>query len=553
MSLSPDLDVARSVRPRPIAAVAARLGLGADVLLPRGPDVAKLDPALGEGERRGRLVLVTAITPTPTGEGKTTTTVGLGDALNRTGRRAVSCLKEPSLRRRVGMQAGVHGGGRAQVIPAERLDFDFTGDIHAVASAHNLLAALVDNHLHWGNALGIDRAGVRWRRVVDVDARRSPPIVTGSRDRAPCGDGVDISVASEVMAVFCLARDLADLQRRLAAIVVARDRAGRPVTCGDLGAAGALTALLRDAFAPNLVQSLEHNPVFVHGAAVAHLAHGCSSVVATRIALAVADYVVTEAGFGADLGAEKFFTIKCRQAGLTPDVVVLVTTVRGLARHGGAKDGQGAVGDLAALQAGLVNLDRHVSNLQRFGVPVVVALNRFDRDTPVEHAVVLRHCRERLGVAAQLCDPFAGGGEGALELAQSVATLADAGGAAFRRLYPDGVRLWAKLETVACTLYGAGGCEAPQTVHRQIAELEDWGYADLPVCVAKTPYSFAADPTRRGAPSGHVLPVREVRLAAGAGFVVAMCGEIAATPGLLPRPAADRMGLQAGGRRDGPF
>jgi formate--tetrahydrofolate ligase len=435
----------------------------------------------------------------------------------------------------------------------ERINLHFTGDMHAIGSAHNLLAALVDNHLHWGNVGGIDPGSVTWRRVVDVNDRALRRVVTGlgSANGPPREDGFDITVASEVMAVFCLARDLADLQRRLAAMVVARDRDGRLVTCGDLDAAGALAALLRDAFAPNLVQSLEHQPVFVHGGPFANIAHGCSSLVATRTALGLADYVVTEAGFGADLGAEKFFDIKCRQAGLAPDVAVLVATVRALERHGGSPHGEDTGDDTAALERGLANLDRHVANLQRFGVPVVVALNRFDGDTALKHAVVLDHCRERLGVPAHLCDHFAAGGDGALELATTVAGLAEAGTAAFRPLYLDGVGLWAKLETVACTLYGAGGCEAPPAVHRQLADFEDRGYGHLPVCVAKTPYSFSADPARLGAPSGHVLPVREVRLAAGAGFVVALCGDVTTMPGLPRRPAAERIGLDDAGRVDG--
>jgi len=551
---SPDLDIARSVRPRPIAAVAAGLGLDDDALVVHGHDVAKLEPTAVRARPRGRLVLVTAITPTPAGEGKTTTTLGLGDALNRTGRRAACCLGEPSRGRRLHVGGRGHGGGRAQVIPTARLGLALSGDVRAIATAHNLLAGLVDNHLRWGNAFGIDPASVSWWRVDDVRdrARRRVPVDRGELAGPGRVPACQPAAASELMAVFGLARDLAELERRLAAMVVAHDRAGRPVTCGDLGAAGTLAAVLRDAFAPNLVQSLEHHPVFVHGAAVADVAPGGSSVVATRSASALADYVVTEAGFGADIGAEKFFDITCRHAGLTPNVVVLVATVRALARHGGG-DGMGAAGDMAALERGLVNLDRHVANLQRFGVPVVVALNRFEHDTPRALALVLEHCRHRLGVAAELCESFARGGEGALQLAETVATLVDAGGVDFRRLYPDGVGLWAKLETLACTLYGAGGCEAPAAVHDQLTAFEDWGYAHLPVCVAKTPYSFSADPTRRGAPSGHVLPVRAVRLAAGAGFVVACCGERATMPGLASRLPAERWAPSRGGCVDGPL
>jgi formate--tetrahydrofolate ligase len=499
-------------------------------------------------------VLVTAITPTPAGEGKTTTTVGLSDALNRTGRRTVACLREPSLGPCFGTKGGAAGGGRAQVMPMERINLHFTGDIHAVGAAHNLLAALVDNHLHWGNALGIDATTVTWRRVIDVNDRALRRVVTGLGDPngPPREDGFDITVASEVMAVLCLARDLDDLQRRLAGMVVARDRGGRPVTCGDLGAAGALAALLRDAFAPNLVQTLEHNPALVHGGPFANIAHGCSSLVATRRALGLADYVVTEAGFGADLGAEKFFDIKCRQGGLRPDVAVLVATVRALEHHGGADTtAPGATAD--PLGRGLANLERHVANLRHFGVSVVVALNHFEGDDPAQHARVLAHCRERLGVPAQLCDHFAAGGEGALDLAETVAALADGPTAGFRPLYSDGVGLWAKLEMVACTVYGAGGCEATPTARRRLAEYEDLGYGMLPVCVAKTPYSFSADPTRLGAPGGHVLPVRDARLCAGAGFVVALCGDVTTMPGLPRRPAAERIGLDADGRIHGLF
>lgn len=553
MSQSFDLDVARSVRPRPITEIAGRLGLGSEALMPFGRDVAKLDLDAVPGTRDGRLVLVTAITPTPAGEGETATAVGLVDALNRSGRRTTGCLRQPSRRPRFGTKSDAAGGGWAQLLPMERINLHLTGDFHAIGAAHNLLAALVDNHLSWGNALGVDPASVTWRRVADVDDHALRRGVRGpdDGDAQPCEDDFDTIAASEVTAVFCLARDFADLERRLAAMVVARDRSGRPVTCGDLGAAGALAAVMRDAFAPNLVQTLEHNPVLVHGGPSADVVHGCSSVIATRTALGLADYVVTEAGFGADLGAEKFFDIKCRQAGLEPDVAVLVATVQALEHHGGA--GTAAADGGEALERGLANLDRHVANLQRFGIPVVVALHAVEGDEPSRRAHILQHCRERLGIPARLCTNFVAGGEGATSLAEAVAELAESGSAAFRPLYPEGFGLWAKLETLACTLYGAGGCEAPEAVHRQLAEFEATGYGGLPVCMVKTPYSFAADPARVGAPSGHVLPVRAVRLAAGAGFVVVVCGDVATMPGRPPHSTAERLGLDGAGRVDGLF
>ncbi|MCL6609227.1 MAG: formate--tetrahydrofolate ligase [Geminicoccaceae bacterium] len=556
-----DLVIARAARPRPIGEVAAELGIPADLLVPYGRHVAKVDLAgiASLGARpRGRLVLVTALTPTPAGEGKTTTTIGLGDALRRLGARTAICLREPSLGPCFGVKGGATGGGRAQVVPMERINLHFTGDFHAVGAAHNLLAAIVDNHLHWGNELGLDPRRILWRRVLDMNDRALRSIVVGLGGPAhgvPREAGFEITPASEVMAILCLARDAADLEARLGRVVVGLDRGGRPVTAADLEAAGAMAALLADALAPNLVQTLEGTPAFVHGGPFANIAHGCNSAIATRTALATAEWVVTEAGFGADLGAEKFCDIKCRIAGLVPDAAVLVATVRALRHHGGVAKETLTRPDPEAVARGLANLERHARNLHKLGLSVIVALNRFAGDSEEELALVERFCRDRLGIEAVRCSHFAEGGAGALDLARQVRALVEAagveGGSTFRPLYPDKVPLWEKVRTVATEIYGAADIAADRVVQDRFAELEAQGFGHLPVCIAKTPYSFSADPSQRGAPSGHVLPIREVRLAAGAGFVVPICGEITTMPGLPRRPAAASIRLDREGRVDG--
>ena len=551
-----DIEIARAAARKNIAEIAARLDIGAGDILPYGHDKAKIsrDFIAGlDGAPPGRLILVTAINPTPAGEGKTTTTVGLGDALNRIGKRATVCIREASLGPNFGMKGGAAGGGRAQVVPMEDMNLHFTGDFHAITSAHNLLAAMIDNHIHWGNALDIDPRRVTWRRVMDMNDRVLRDIVLGLGGPAngtPREGGFDITVASEVMAILCLASDLADLQDRLGRIIVARTRDGRPVTARALQADGAMTVLLRDALLPNLVQTLENNPALVHGGPFANIAHGCNSVIATRTALALSDYVVTEAGFGADLGAEKFLNIKCRKAGLAPSAVVLVATVRALKMNGGvAKPDLGAE-NVAAVRAGAVNLTRHIENLRLFGVPLVVAINHFATDTDAEIAAVSDIC-DGLGVRAILCRHWAEGGAGAEALAREVVRLA-AEPSDFTTLYPDEMPLWDKIGTIARRIYRADHVEAPPAVRKQ---LDDWqaDHGHLPVCMAKTQYSFSADPAALGAPSGFTLPIREVRLAAGAGFVVAICGDVMTMPGLPREPAANRIGLDADGNVEGLF
>ena len=554
-----DIEIARSASMLPIGAIAERAGLPQAALHPYGRHIAKVDLGHLEtlaGRPDGRLILVTAITPTPAGEGKTTTTVGLGDGLNRIGRRTMICLREPSLGPCFGLKGGAAGGGLAQVLPMEAINLHFTGDIHAIGTANNLLAALIDNHLHWGNALGLDPRRIGWRRSLDVNDRALRQIVTGlggAANGSPAESGFDITVASEVMAVFCLARDLGDLERRLARMVVGQRRDRRPVTVGDLGVEGALAVLLKDALAPNLVQTIEHSPVFVHGGPFANIAHGCNSVIATKSALKLADYVVTEAGFGADLGAEKFFDIKCRQAGLEPAAAVVVATVRALKMHGGVAKTMLGAPDPDAVERGLANLARHVQNIRTFGVPPVVALNRFVSDTAEEHERVLSFCRDELGVEAHVCNHWAEGSAGIEPLAHAVAALADGGEARFRPLYPAELGLWRKIETVAKEIYAADDVVADKRVHARLAELENQGYGHLPVCIAKTQYSFSTDPARRGAPTHHVVPVREVRLAGGAGFVVCLCGDIMTMPGLPRTPAANSIRLDDAGNVVGLF
>ncbi|MCP8940201.1 formate--tetrahydrofolate ligase [Alsobacter sp. SYSU M60028] len=556
-----DLDIARAARLKPIETVAERLGIPPDALHHFGRHIAKLDTAfVREAAKRpqGKLILVTAISPTPAGEGKTTTTVGLGDGLNRIGRSAAICLREPSLGPCFGMKGGAAGGGYAQVVPMEQINLHFTGDFHAITAANNLLAALLDNHIYWGNALGIDPRRVSWRRVLDMNDRALRSLVSslgGVSNGFPREDGFDITVASEVMAVFCLASDLADLEERLGRIVVAQTRDRKPVTARDLKAAGAMTVLLKDAFQPNLVQTLEGTPAFVHGGPFANIAHGCNSVVATRTALHLADFVVTEAGFGADLGAEKFFDIKCRKAGLEPAAAVLVATVRALKMHGGVPKDQLAAENLPALRKGMANLGRHLANIRKFGVPAVVGVNRFATDTPDELALIQELCRAEFGVDAIVCDHFAQGSAGIEALAHRVAEIAHAAGAldglGFRPLYADELPLWDKMRLIATEIYGASDIIADQRIRNEFRELQAAGHGGLPICVAKTQYSFSTDPELRGAPSGHVVPIREIRLSAGAGFVVVICGEIMTMPGLPRVPSAEHIGLDENGLVEG--
>ncbi len=556
-ALKSDIEIARAARLLPMAQIGDRLGLPADAVIPYGRGKAKIDTArLGDLKRkaRGNLVLVTAINPTPAGEGKTTTTIGLGDALNRIGKKTAIVLREPSLGPCFGVKGGATGGGMAQVAPMADINLHFTGDFHAVTAAHNLLAALIDNHLHWGNALNIDARRVTWRRVMDMNDRALREIIcgVGENNGVVREAGFDITVASEVMAILCLAEDMEDLERRLGAIIIGWRRDKSPVTARDLKADGAMAALLKDAILPNLVQTLENNPAILHGGPFANIAHGCNSVIATRTGLALADYVVTEAGFGADLGAEKFFNIKCRKAGLSPKAAVIVATVRALKMNGGvARDDSGAKNP-AAVTAGAVNLARHIENMRGFGVPVVVAINEFSSDTPAEIAAV-EAAAARAGARVILCRHWALGSAGAEDLAHAVVELVESGSAKFHPLYPDAMGLKEKIGTVAEKIYRAARVDFTLAAERALATYEKLGFGHLPVCMAKTQTSFSDDPLRLGAPEGHVLHVREARLAAGAGFVVAICGEIMTMPGLPKTPAAERIHVNAQGEIDGLF
>ncbi|MBD3787507.1 MAG: formate--tetrahydrofolate ligase [Sphingomonadales bacterium] len=552
-----DIEIARAAHLRPMPEIAAKIGIPEDALIPFGRDKAKIEAGFlaGLADRpAGRLILVTAITPTPAGEGKTTTTVGLGDGLSRIGKRAAICIREASLGPNFGMKGGATGGGRAQIVPMESMNLHFTGDFHAITAAHNLLAAMLDNHIHWGNSLGIDIRRIRWRRVIDMNDRALREMVVGlggPGNGYPRETGFDITVASEVMACLCLAEDIADLEARLGRIIVAERADHSPVTCADLKAAGAMTVLLKDAMQPNLVQTLEGTPAFVHGGPFANIAHGCNSVVATRAALHLADYVVTEAGFGADLGAEKFFDIKCRIAGLKPAAAVIVATVRALKMQGGVARADLGREDVPALIRGCGNLARHIANTKGFGVPVVVAINAFTGDTEAEIAA-LRAEAAKQGVTAVLCRHWAEGGAGAEELARRVVELAEPA-PAFAPLYPDEMGLFAKLETIAKRIYHAHEVIAEKPLRDQLHAWEAAGFGHLPICVAKTQYSFSSDPKLLGAPEGHALPLRELRLAAGAGFIVAICGQIMTMPGLPREPAAERIGLGPAGRIEGLF
>jgi formate--tetrahydrofolate ligase len=551
-----DIQISRTAKLQPIAAIARKLDLQADSVEPYGHYKAKIDLAsAGLGEARGKLILVTAINPTPAGEGKTTTSVGLADALNRIGHKTVLALREPSLGPCFGTKGGATGGGFAQVGPMEDINLHFTGDFHAITAAHNLLAAMIDNHIHWGNSLDIDVRRIVWRRVLDVNDRALRQVVQsvgGVGNGFPRESGFDITVASEVMAILCLARDLADLEQRLGRIVIGYTRDRQPVTASDIKAAGAMAVLLAQAIKPNLVQTLEGTPALLHGGPFANIAHGCNSVIATRTALALGDFVVTEAGFGADLGAEKFFDIKCRQAGLSPAAAVIVATVRALKMNGGVAKADLGAEDVEAVRRGSVNLIRHIENVRQFGVPVVVAINHFTGDTDAETAV-LREAAASQGAQAHICRHWAEGGAGAENLAHAVAALVADNGARFQPLYPDKLSLIDKITAVATRIYRADLVAASPAILTQLQRWEAAGYGDLPVCMAKTQYSFSADPTLLGAPTGHVLPVREVKLSAGAGFVVAICGEIMTMPGLPRVPAAESIRLDATGEIEGLF
>ena len=553
-----DIEIARGADKLPITDIGARLDIPARDLLPFGHDKAKVSAEFIEslGDRDdGNLVLVTAINPTPAGEGKTTTTVGLGDALNRIGKNAAICIREASLGPCFGMKGGAAGGGRAQVVPMEEMNLHFTGDFHAITSAHNLLSAMIDNHIYWGNKLGIDARRVTWRRVMDMNDRALRQITCslgGVANGFPREAGFDITVASEVMAVLCLATDLDDLQTRLGNIIVAYRRDRSPVYCRDIGADGAMTVLLQQAMQPNLVQTLENNPAFVHGGPFANIAHGCNSVIATRTALKLADYVVTEAGFGADLGAEKFLNIKCRQAGLAPKAVVIVATVRALKMNGGVAREDLGVENVEAVRQGCCNLGRHIENIRKFGVPSVVAINHFVSDTDAEVDAVRDYAAAQ-DAEAVVCRHWALGSEGTEDLAKKVVEIVDSGDAEYRPLYGSDLGLLEKIETIAREVYRAAEVSADSKIRDQLRQWEEAGYGNLPVCMAKTQYSFTTDPGRRGAPEGHLIPVREVRLSAGAGFVVAICGEIMTMPGLPRVPAAEAIMLNAHGEVEGLF
>ena len=553
-----DIEIARAATGKPILEIGAGLNIPAEALKPFGHDKAKVDLAWIESQPEKddtKLILVTAINPTPAGEGKTTTTVGLGDGLNKIGKKALICLREPSLGPCFGMKGGAAGGGYAQVIPMEDINLHFTGDFHAITSAHNLLSAMIDNHIYWGNSCEIDIRRVVWRRVLDMNDRALRQAVVslgGVANGFPRETGFDITVASEIMAILCLASDLADLQKRLGDIIIGYRRDKSPVFCRDIEADGAMTVLLKEALLPNLVQTLENNPAFIHGGPFANIAHGCNSVAATKTAMKLGDYVVTEAGFGADLGAEKFFDIKCRKAGLSPDCVVLVATIRALKMNGGvAKDDLGSE-NVEAVQKGSANLLRHIENLKQFGVPVVVAINHFITDTDSEVAAVQEAASEA-AVEAILCQHWAKGSEGTIDLANKVVEVCDTGAAQFAPLYPDDMPLFEKIKTIATRIYRADDVAADKRIRDQLREWEEAGYGHLPVCMAKTQYSFSTDPNLRGAPTGHMVPVREVRLSAGAGFIVVICGDIMTMPGLPRNPAATSICLDENGQIDGLF
>ena len=553
-----DIEIARAAKKKPIMEIGKKLGIPEEHLLPYGHDKAKISAEFiksVQDRKNGKLILVTAINPTPAGEGKTTTTVGLGDGLNRIGKKAITCIREASLGPNFGVKGGAAGGGYAQVVPMEDMNLHFTGDFHAITTAHNLLSALIDNHIYWGNELGIDTRRVTWRRVMDMNDRALREIITslgGVANGYPREAGFDITVASEVMAILCLSKDLKDLEKRLGDIIVAYRRDKSPVYARDLKADGAMAVLLKDAMQPNLVQTLENNPAFVHGGPLANIAHGCNSVVATATALKLADYVVTEAGFGADLGAEKFFDIKCRKAGLKPAAAVIVATVRAMKMNGGVKKEDLGSENVEAVKKGCANLGRHIENVKQFGVPVVVAMNHFISDTDAEIQAMKDFVAEQ-GAEAILCKHWAKGSEGIVDLANKVVELAESGTAQFSPLYPDEMKLFDKIDTIVKRIYRGSEAIADKAVRDQLKQWEDAGYGNLPVCMAKTQYSFSTDPNLRGAPTGHVVPVREVRLSAGAGFVVAICGEIMTMPGLPKVPSSEKIFLNEAGQIEGLF
>ena len=543
-----DLEIANAADKKSIDEIAKALGIDQKGLIKFGDDKAKLNfnfiDSVSKNEN-GKLILVTAISPTPAGEGKTTTSVGLVDGLCHIGKKAMICLREPSLGPCFGMKGGAAGGGYAQVIPMTDINLHFTGDFHAIGAAHNLLSALIDNHIHWDNELNIDSRRITWKRVVDMNDRSLRDITCGLGgigNGIPRQSGFDITVASEIMAVFCLASDIEDLQNRIGNIVIGYSKSNEPIRAKQLNADGAITALLKDAFQPNLVQTLENNPAFMHGGPFANIAHGCNSVVSTKTALKLADYVVTEAGFGADLGAEKFFNIKCRKSGLTPDAVVLVATTKALKMHGGVKKEDLVAENVEAVTLGCKNLEKHVENINKFGVPVVVAINDYVSDTEKEHNAIINFCKN-LGVQCKISSHWEKGGQGASELAEEVAKVADSNMSEFETLYDDALSLWDKTKYIAQNIYGAQDIIAEKKVRNQFKKLEDDGFGSYPICMAKTQYSFSTDPLLMGAPTGHEVPIREVRLSAGAEFVVVVCGEIMTMPGLPRVPAAEAIGL----------
>jgi formate--tetrahydrofolate ligase len=553
-----DIEIARAAKLNSIIDVAKRIGINQESVFNYGHHKAKISLDFInslKSKPEGKLILVTAMTPTPAGEGKTTTTVGLGDGLNAIGKKAIICLREPSLGPCFGMKGGAAGGGFSQVVPMEDINLHFTGDFHAIGAAHNLLSALIDNHIYWGNELGIDVRRITWKRVLDMNDRSLREIVSslgGPGNGYPRETGFYITVASEVMAILCLSNDLEDLRRRLGNIVIGYTREKKPVTANDLNASGAMTVLLKDALMPNLVQTLENNPAFVHGGPFANIAHGCNTVLATKTALKLSEYVVTEAGFGADLGAEKFFNIKCRKAQLNPSVAVVVATIRALKMHGGVSKDELGKENVEAVKSGLENLGKHIRNIGHFGVPVVVAVNNFTSDTDLEFKAVKEYCAE-LNVEAILCKHWAEGSSGVSDLAKKVVQIAESGSAQFRTLYDDSVSLWEKTNTIAKSIYGAQEIIADKSVREQFKQLQESGYGKFPICMAKTQYSFSTDPNLKGAPTGHVVPIKEIRLSAGAEFLVVVAGEIMTMPGLPKVPAANSIQLNNQNQIEGLF
>jgi len=555
-----DIEIARAAKMKPIKEILDRLNVPDDpeAFSPMGRHVAKINLEYLDklkDKKTSKLILVTAITPTPAGEGKTTTSVGLNDGLNKIGKKSIVCLREPSLGPSFGLKGGAAGGGYAQVVPMEQINLHFTGDFHAITSAHNLLSALIDNHIYWGNKLNIDVRRVSWRRVMDMNDRSLRSIIVdlgGVANGYPRQDSFDITVASELMAIFCLATDLKDLENRIANITIGYTRDKKPIHAKDLNAQGPMTVLLKDAIRPNVTQTLEHNPAIIHGGPFANIAHGCNSVIATKAGLKLADYVVTEAGFGADLGAEKFLNIKCRKSGIKPDCVVIVATIRALKMHGGVSKDELKKEDVSALKKGLVNLERHINNTRKFGIPVTVAVNHFITDTDKEMKTLLDFCKTQ-GVKASKCTHWSNGGEGAEELAENVVEICKENQTTFKYLYEDSLSLFKKIEKIAQEIYHASEVVADTKVRKQLKDFEEKGYGKLPVCIAKTQYSFSTDPNLKGAPTGHVLPVREVRLSSGAEFIVIVCGEIMTMPGLPRVPAADNIKLNDEGQIEGLF